>query len=58
MEKKSTVPKQRISIGTRDADAELIDRIIAYKAENKYANAADAVRALCEFALDYKKLTK
>ena len=58
MGKELATPKQRVSIGTKNSDAELIDRILAYKKENKYANAADAVRALCEFALDYKKLTR
>lgn len=58
MDRKSREPRQRITVGTRTADAELIDRIIAYKDEKGFANAADAVRALCEIALDFKKLVK
>lgn len=58
MKKVSKDPAQRITIGNRTNDAELIDRILAYKDENKNASAADAVRELCEIALDFKKLTR
>ena len=55
MEKK---PKKMITIGNRDSDAKLIDRILAYQKEKNFTSAAAAVRSLCEDALDFKKATK
>lgn len=52
------LPKQQISIGNRAADSKLIERILAYQKENNFKSGADAVRSLCEIALDFKKLTK
>ena len=51
----SKLSPQTITIGNRDADAELIMRILDYQKEKNYASAAAAVRALCEDALDFKK---
>lgn len=57
-ERASRSPKQKITIGTKEDDAKLVDRILAYQKEHNFKNGADAVRSLCEIALDFKKLTK
>ena len=55
MVKKEKLPSQQITVGNRVADAELIERIIAYQKEKNFKSGADAVRALCKDALDIKK---
>ncbi len=51
-------PKQQITIGNRDDDADLIDRILAYQKEKNFKYASEAVRKLCEDALAIKKAMK
>ena len=51
-------PPQKISIGTKESDAELIKRIFKYQQEKGIRYAADAVRSLCEDALAIKKALK
>lgn len=58
MVKVEKLPTQTIKIGTKASDAELIDKVLAYQKDNNFKNAADAVRSLCEIALDFKRLTK
>ena len=49
---------ERISIGGKDGDAELVARIVQYQKENNFRYASDAVRSLCEIALGFKNLIK
>ena len=44
-----------ITIGNKYSDSDLIRRILEYQKAKNYVSAADAVRALCEDALDFKK---
>ena len=46
---------KNITIGTKNGDAELIERIYQYQNEKNIQYAADAVRELCEAALAIKK---
>lgn len=55
---KTKKPSQSITIGSINRDAELIDKILAYKKEKGLRSAPDAVRSLCEDALAIKKATK
>ena len=48
-------PLQLITIGNSSKDAELIAEILKYKKERNLKSAADAVRILCEDALNMKK---
>ena len=44
------------TIGNAQKDSELIKDIINYQKENHLASGADAVRELCKFALEVKKV--
>ena len=48
-------PKQRITIGNSYKDIELVDGIIRYKEYHNLNSAADAVRELCNKALNVDK---
>jgi len=49
---------QQITIGNAYKDSELISRILKFKEERGLKSAADAVRILCEDALNIKKAMK
>lgn len=49
---------QIITIGNANKDTELVAKIKRYQREKNYTSAADAVRALCEYALDMKEVSK
>ena len=49
---------QKISIGNKDSDKELIQRIFKYQQEKGIRYTADAVRSLCEDALAIKNALK
>lgn len=49
---------QKITIGTKDSDKDLIEKIVSYQYENNIRYSADAVRRLCEDALIIKKAMK
>ncbi len=55
-QKKESKHAERITIGSKDSDKELIELIVQYQLENNIRYAADAVRDLCKCALDFKKL--
>jgi hypothetical protein len=49
---------EKITIGTKESDAELIEKIVMYQQEKGMRYSADAVRALCESALAIKNALK
>lgn len=57
---KATAQKkiQSISIGGKESDAELIEKILLYMREKNIRYATDAVRKLCEDALAFKEAVK
>jgi len=58
MSKEKVISQQlsrKITIGNKESDRDLIKRILEYQTAKNYVSAADAVRALCEDALDFKK---
>ena len=57
---KTTAQKtvQKITIGNKESDADLIGKIQAYMREKNIRYAADAVRKLCEDALAFKEAVK
>ena len=55
---KDRKPPQKITIGTKDTDTELIEKIFKYQQEKGIRYTADAVRSLCEDALAIKKAIK
>ncbi len=44
-------PPQKITIGNRQTDEELLKKIFLYQQKNNIRYASDAVRKLCEDAL-------
>ena len=44
-------PPQKINIGNRQTDEELLKKIFLYQQKNNIRYASDAVRKLCEDAL-------
>ena len=52
------LPPQKVSIGNKDSDKELMQRIFEYQQEKGIRYTADAVRSLCEDALAIKKALK
>ena len=48
----------RITIATKNGDAELIKQIVQYQKENNFTFSTDAVRDLCKKALAFKKLVE
>ena len=55
---KATKCKQSITIGKRDADSDLVNRILTYQKKKGLRSAADAVRQLCDDALKFKEAAK
>lgn len=51
-------PPSTVVIGSKDSDKELIARIFKYQQEKGIRYTDDAVRELCEDALDFKKATR
>lgn len=51
-------PPSKIVIGNRESDKELIVRVVKYQHEKGIRYAADAVRKLCEDALNIKSALK
>ncbi len=51
-----TAQPRAITIGTAQKDAELLGAILQYQEENKILYTADAVRDLCKYALEVKKV--
>ena len=51
-------PPQKITIGNKESDNELIQQIFKYQQEKGFRYAADAVRSLCEDALAIKNALK
>ena len=51
-------PPNKITIGNKDSDKELVARIFRYQQKKGIRYTADAVRELCEDALDFKKATR
>jgi len=49
---------QKITIGNKYDDAELVKRIKKYQLEKIFSSAAEAVRSLCKDALDIKNALK
>lgn len=48
-------PPQKITIGSKESDKELIARIFQYQQQKSIRYTADAARELCEDALAIKK---
>ena len=51
-------PPQKVTIGGKESDKELIKQIFKYQQEKGIRYTADAVRSLCEDALAIKKALK
>ena len=58
MRSKNKRPAQTITIGNRNEDALLIDKILKYQKKRGLSSAAAAVRELCEDAIKFKEASR
>ncbi|MBQ3724665.1 MAG: hypothetical protein IJS55_07320 [Oscillospiraceae bacterium] len=49
---------EKITIGNKDGDAQLVAQIVQYQRDHRLTSAAEAVRALCHDALVFQGLIK